>query len=537
MPKLAFRPDADGLLFTNSFTWDAIERAAIAEMSLAIVPAVVALVAPDPIFATIVASVAATYLAIPSSPLPGYGLCGGMVYAALDHWHAHMPPPRGATTVDQPLRGTSGEPVRVMVWNRLMDSLTSGGVLSRTIEWMLRLNTVPGFFGGGAGWLNDRTAEEWEVLKRYIDQGQPWPIALVGDTLAAWSQHQILVYGYEDSGTTKVMYVYDPNDPHDYGTTADTRYEFSFSPTGLIDSLKPSGSSGIGMLKGFFCSNYARVIPPSGLAAIFGEFVNISGGAQVWLMRDGERFPVVSPQELSQLGGSFTGVRTRIPFNTSAASWPRDDSILREVSAAEVYIIQGGARFHIPDPATMELFGGFGLVRLVPDGLLAQFNRLPITGTLLREISDAKVYRIENGTKRWILTPAALSPLGGFPTVRLVPDGALAGIPDGPTIPPPLRQLSARVSPSPVTLNTPVSIRVTAVDSITQGPVNGRVLINSFSATGQPVHIQFATNTQTVVTLYRRREVTADDTLYVYPEGVVSATGYQSVQLYMGFPT
>lgn len=538
MPKLAFRPDADGFLFPNSFTWDATERAALAGTSLAIVPAVVALLALDPALGAIAAGAAATYLAIPSTPLPNenmYGLCGGMVYAALDHWYAHMPIPRGATTSDQPLRGTSGEPIRVMIWNRLIDSLTSGGVLSRTLEWMLRLNIVPSFLGGGAEWLNDHTAEEWKVLKRHIDQGEPCPIALVGDTLLAWSQHQILVYGYEDSGTTKIMYVYDPNVPHDYAETADTRYLFSFSPSGLIDIDKPSESSGIGMLKGFFCSNYTRVMPPAGLAPIFGEFVNINGGAQIWLMMDGEHFPIASPQELSLLGGSFTGVRTRSSFNTGAVSWPRDGAILKEVSADAVYIIQGGARFHIPDPAAMELFGGSGLVHLVPDGSLAQLQRLPINGTLLREISDPKVYRIQNGQKQWVTTPAALSPLGGFPTVRIVPDGALAAIPDGPTIPPPLRQLSASVDPYPVPLNTSVTITVTALDRDTQAPVNGTVVITNFNATGQRFHIQFPTNTQHVVTLYRHKQVTADGTEYIYPEGVISAPGYESVQLDLVF--
>ena len=168
MPKLSFRPDADGFLFENRFVWDSTERAAISALSIPITLAVVALVAPDPLFAAIATGTIATYLALPSSTLPAdnmYGLCGGMVYAALDHWRTHMTPPRGATTDDQPARGTSGEPIRVMVWNRLMDSLTSGGVLSRTIEWMLRLNVIPSFLGGGAKWLNDRTVVEWEILK------------------------------------------------------------------------------------------------------------------------------------------------------------------------------------------------------------------------------------------------------------------------------------------------------------------------------------------------------------------------------------
>jgi hypothetical protein len=536
MPKLAFRPDADGFLFTNSFTWDATERAAIAALSIEVTPAVIGLVAPDPIMASIAAAAVATYVVLPSSQLPEdnmYGLCGGLAYSALDHWHAHIVLPRGATAKDEPTRATAGDPVRVMLWNRLMGSLISGHVLSRTLEWMLRLHIIPPFMGGGAKWLNDRTAEEWETLKNHINQGEPWPIGLVGDTPFAWSQHQVLVYGYEDSGTTKVMYVYDSNEPHDYGDTRDTKYQFSFSSSGLTVTTQPTTT--IGTLKGFFCSNYTTVIPSSGLALAFGEFVRANGQAQVWLMTDGERFPVASPQELFQLGGSFAGVRQRGAFPGGPVSWPRDGAILKELSAPEVYIIQGGARFHIPDPTAMEAFGGFGIVHLVPDGTLGQFQRLPKEGTLIREISDTKVYLIENGRKRWVTTPADLDHLGGSPTVRIVPDGALAAIPDGPTIPLPANQLAVSVRPYPVPIDKYVMITVTALDSVTQAPVQGTVLINNFDAVGTPVRVQFPTNTPRQLIL-RRGKVTTDELVRPYPDGSVSAPGYESEQLDLGFP-
>ena len=79
-------------------------------------------------------------------------------------------------------------------------------------------------------------------------------------------------------------------------------------------------------------------------------------------------------------------------------------------------------------------------------------------------------------------------------------------------------------------------VTVTARDSGSLAPVSGVVLINNYSSTGQLVHIQFSTNTSRRVTLRRRRVVTADATEYLYPEGVVSAPGYQSAQLDMGFP-
>jgi hypothetical protein len=61
----------------------------------------------------------------------------------------------------------------------------------------------------------------------------------------------------------------------------------------------------------------------------------------------------------------------------------------------------------------------------------------PDDGTLLREWSDPKVYRIMSGQRRWVTSPAELAKYGGFPTVRLVPDGALNSIPVGPPLPEP----------------------------------------------------------------------------------------------------
>lgn len=42
-----------------------------------------------------------------------------------------------------------------------------------------------------------------------------------------------------------------------------------------------------------------------------------------------------------------------------------------------------------------------------------------------------------SGQRRWVTSPAELAKYGGFPTVRLVPDGALNSIPVGPPLPEP----------------------------------------------------------------------------------------------------
>src|SRR5947209_2528029 len=159
MPTLAWRLDVDGFAFSNSWSLDVTERATLAGLATAVVPAAVAavsLVIPDPITLAILTgtltAAAHGYLAL--GPSPAIGLCGGMAYASLDHWIVRAPLPRGANRSDQPARtGAAATTLRNLLWQRLIDSLTFGGVLQRTLEWSLLLNQIPGFLGGGAGRL------------------------------------------------------------------------------------------------------------------------------------------------------------------------------------------------------------------------------------------------------------------------------------------------------------------------------------------------------------------------------------------------
>jgi hypothetical protein len=115
--------------------------------------------------------------------------------------------------------------------------------------------------------------------------------------------------------------------------------------------------------------------------------------------------------------------------------WP-DGSVLREASDANVYVIYGGAKFSIPDPATLfRLFPtGWSVVQTVADGSLGALSGVPNDGSILREEHSAYVWLIEAGTKRHITTFAALRRYGGWPMVRVIPDYGLAQIPAGAPI-------------------------------------------------------------------------------------------------------
>ena len=149
MPILAWRTDADGCMFENSWTFDARERAALSALVAPTLAGIIPLlglafppILADPLLQTAIAAAAQSYLAF--GPLPGYGMCGGMAWSSLDYWLAKSQLPSGATRFGQPQHTPASQAaVRDMIWQRLIDSLTTGGALSKTLEWSLILNQIP----------------------------------------------------------------------------------------------------------------------------------------------------------------------------------------------------------------------------------------------------------------------------------------------------------------------------------------------------------------------------------------------------------
>jgi PASTA domain-containing protein len=457
MPTLAWRNDADGYAFGNYFQFDPTERAYLDGLIQPVIAEAVALVAliAGPVAAVVVAVAAEGYMTL--GPLPSYGLCGGMSYSSLDHWSAKVPLPRGAHQGDQPTRtGPASTPVRDMLWERLIHSLTSGDVLMRTLEWSLLLNQIPEPLGGRSVLLR-RTLEEWEILKSHIRAGRPWPLGLVYTDRGVWDQHQVVAYGYEEntdgSGTARI-YVYDCNAPHVYGQTDRHTTNCGEHPSiitlnfrgGALSGTSPSDNvqwsddcsdrTQLDTLAGFFCSNYQPVSPPPGLATSYGRFLTWEDDPKTWMVTDGTRLAVAGADELTALGGAAGDVRSAGPLLWSGSLPPRDGALLRERGSDPVFLYAGGAPFWVPDPTWLDRFGGEGAVRTVPAGTLSALVRPPAEGALLREWSDPKIYLIRSGERRWVCTRLELAKAGGAASVRVVPDGALATIPRGQDLPP-----------------------------------------------------------------------------------------------------
>jgi hypothetical protein len=364
-----------------------------------------------------------------------------MGYSALDHWRAHTPLPRGAFAKDEPLRNDpAGGPVRDMLWSRLLDSLVYGGVLWTTLEWSVVLNQVPAWLGGGSEELLRRTRVELDRLRNHIDAGEPWPIGLIFTERSLWDQHQVLAYGYEPRGQSVDIFVYDSNRPRQYGDPSELRLNVDLSGRSLsarfVCQCPTDDVTETGELRGFFCSGYTPAFPPAGLATRYGRFVRDGSAPQVWLMAGGARFPISAPADLAAFGATPSDVRTTNETPMSRPR-PRDGIMLQERTKVPIFLFQSGGCFTLPDTTWIDRFGGVDAVWPVPDGTLRRVVGPPCEGALLREWSDPKVYAIESGKRRWVTTPQLLAARGGWGAVRLVPDGGLAAIPVGSILPEP----------------------------------------------------------------------------------------------------
>jgi hypothetical protein len=150
-------------------------------------------------------------------------------------------------------------------------------------------------------------------------------------------------------------------------------------------------------------------------------------------------------------------------------------------------------------------------------------------GCLRKEDSKPKVYLIENGTKRWVTSPAVLFALGKtWADVRSVPDGALTNVPDGPDV----AVLNVSVTPHPVPANRAVTVTVNAINVGTGADVGGQVLVN-----GTNVGTTGTAFTHT----FRTRRIRIPGTVppefeIVYPTGIVRAAGFPDTPIDFGFP-
>lgn len=187
------------------------------------------------------------------------GLCGGMVFAALDFWHAGVAPPRTRPAARSRL-------YRYLV-RRLVDSWNLPAGVAQYYLWMCLPDADTGFdllgrhvvTERGLGW---RTIQnQWPQVRADLDAGTPVPLGIVTVASARPSDlsenHQVLAFGYTVSGSQVSVDVYDPNQPgrDDVAIWFDTR-----APSGVTTFVHTLALSH--PVRGFFRTAYAPSVLP-----------------------------------------------------------------------------------------------------------------------------------------------------------------------------------------------------------------------------------------------------------------------------------
>jgi len=168
------------------------------------------------------------------------GLCGGMVFAALDYWHAGLAPLAA--------RPAPGTPLYRFVVRRLIES------------WHIPVG-VAGYYRGmvssDAAVARRSVSRHWPRIRALLDDGQPSPVGLVtvasANPLLLGRNHQVLAYGYTLDGPAVTLAVYDPN------SGPDDRVMIRFSAAGFAHNVNIRWP-----VRGFFLTRYVAARPPAG---------------------------------------------------------------------------------------------------------------------------------------------------------------------------------------------------------------------------------------------------------------------------------
>lgn len=176
------------------------------------------------------------------------GLCGGMVYAARDYFHVGLPVPRHKLG---PLSG----PLYDFIVGRLYDSF------ALPLGWTEYLRLMsPGCSAQERASTACSTA--FSRIQADIRSGAPSPIGLIQvdttDIAKVGLNHQVLVYGYQRSGHSVQLRIYDPNHPERDDITLS--FQTNQVPATFNYSVTPGGD---GRIYSFFCHLYQRQQPPA----------------------------------------------------------------------------------------------------------------------------------------------------------------------------------------------------------------------------------------------------------------------------------
>jgi hypothetical protein len=189
------------------------------------------------------------------------GLCGGMVFGALDYFYAGIAPPEQMPA--------AGEPLYKFIVSRLMASWDLPRGPLKYYDWMRspdhdarrRLLGLPA--GRIRGLARRTILDELPRIVAKIDCGEPACLGLVMARSAKPADlghnHQVLAWGYHTVPDHITLKVYDPN----RGGRDDIRISFRTSdPTSARPFEHNLGTRAGRTLRGLFEVAYKREVPP-----------------------------------------------------------------------------------------------------------------------------------------------------------------------------------------------------------------------------------------------------------------------------------
>ena len=188
------------------------------------------------------------------------GLCGGMVFAALDYWHAQVCPPAG-----QPAAGT---PLYAFIVRRLIDSWHLPAGVAQYYLWMNLPDGDSGFDVLGRHVVTERglawrsIVEQWPQVRAGVDAGSPVALGLVtvasGNPADLGKNHQVLAFGYATAGSRVTLQVYDPNQAGRDDVTVSFDTAAPARPTAFTHTVAIAEP-----VRGFFVTAYAPASLPT----------------------------------------------------------------------------------------------------------------------------------------------------------------------------------------------------------------------------------------------------------------------------------
>jgi hypothetical protein len=136
------------------------------------------------------------------------------------------------------------------------------------------------------------------------------------------------------------------------------------------------------------------------------------------------------------LGLHRAALARMVPSGTSVIV--RDGLLVKEEDKPDVYVYQAGQFRWITDLAVFQHYGyRWQYVQVVAPGFLASYELGSPLYLVAKCPGSPHVYRLENGTKRWIVDIPAFEAEGyRWEDVQTLDCGTLAAMPMGETIPP-----------------------------------------------------------------------------------------------------